>query len=67
MAFRRLSRHFHPDKNAAPHAAAVFEALRGALDQLKDGTWRTASGDDLTRRFFTDAAPICVIECFTHL
>ena len=29
-SFRRLSRHFHPDKNPSPHAAPIFEALRKA-------------------------------------
>ena len=37
-SFRRLSRHFHPDKNPSPHAAPIFEALRKA----RLGCWSRA-------------------------
>ncbi|EOD28638.1 hypothetical protein EMIHUDRAFT_456958 [Emiliania huxleyi CCMP1516] len=57
-AFRRLGRHFHPDKSASPHSALLFDQLRAALDQFKSGSWRTAQDDDDRRRFFTDAAVV---------
>ena len=57
-AFRRLSRHFHPDKNSLPLAAPIFEALRVALEQMKEGSWRAKLQDSHTKRFFTDASVV---------
>ena len=57
-AFRRLSRHFHPDKNSMPLAAPIFEALRVALELIKEGGWRAKLQDSHTKRFFTDASVV---------
>ena len=57
-AFRRLSRHFQPDKNSMPLAAPIFEALRVALELIKEGGWRAKLQDSHTKRFFTDASVV---------
>ena len=57
-AFRRLSRHFHPDKNSMPLAAPIFEALRVALELIKEGGWRAKLQDSHTKRFFNDASVV---------
>lgn len=58
LAFRRLSRHFHPDKNPSAAAKGIFDGVRAALEAFKDGSWRTKgyNDDGSASRFFTDAS-----------
>ena len=52
-AFRQKASFYHPDKNAAPDAAARFRAVQEAYDVLSDADKRQAY-DDNRRRSLLD-------------
>lgn len=53
-AFRQKASFYHPDKNAAPDAAARFRAVQEAYDVLSDSDRRQAY-DDNRRRSLLDS------------
>lgn len=53
-AFRQQASFWHPDRNAAPEAAARFRAVQEAYDVLSDGDKRQAY-DDNRRRNLLDS------------
>lgn len=53
-AFRQKASFYHPDKNAAPDAAARFRAVQEAYDVLSDADKRQ-SYDDNRRRSLLDS------------
>ena len=56
-AFRRLSQRFHPDKKrqqTVAFASEIFDAVRAALESMKDGGWRHRAQADPELRFFAD-------------
>ena len=53
-AFRQKASFYHPDKNAAPDAAAQFRAVQEAYDVLSDADKRQAY-DDNRRRSLLDS------------
>ena len=48
-AFRQKASFYHPDKNAAPDAAAQFRAVQAAYDVLSDADKRQAYNDNRRR------------------
>ena len=53
-AFRQKASFYHPDRNAAPDAAAQFRAVQAAYDVLSDADKRQAY-DDNRRRSLLDS------------
>ena len=53
-AFRQKASFYHPDRNAAPDAAARFRAVQEAYDVLSDADKRQAY-DDNRRRSLLDS------------
>ena len=48
-AFRQKASFYHPDRNAAPDAAAQFRAVQAAYDVLSDADKRQAYNDNRRR------------------
>ena len=53
-AFRQRASHFHPDRNAAPDAAAQFRAVQQAYDVLGDPDRRQQYDDNRRRNLLDD-------------
>ena len=64
-SFRQKASYWHPDKNAAPHAAARFRAVQEAYEVLSDADRRQAY-DDNRRRNLLDSPLQTAQEIWTH-
>ena len=64
-AFRQKASFWHPDKNAAPDAAARFRAVQQAYEVLSDADRRQAY-DDNRRRNLLDSPVDTAREIWTN-
>jgi DnaJ-class molecular chaperone len=64
-AFRQQASVWHPDKNAAPEAAARFRALQQAYEVLADSDMRQAY-DENRRRNLLDDPQATASEIWQH-
>jgi len=64
-AFRQKASYWHPDKNAAPHAATRFRAVQEAYEVLSSADRRQAY-DDNRRRNLLDSPLDTAQEIWTH-
>jgi len=64
-AFRQKASFWHPDRNAAPDAAARFRAVQEAYDVLSDADKRQAY-DDNRRRNLLDSPLETAREIWQH-
>jgi curved DNA-binding protein CbpA len=64
-AFRQQASFWHPDKNAAPDAAARFRAVQAAYDVLSDADKRQAY-DDNRRRNLLDSPIDTARDIWNH-
>ena len=55
-AFRQKASQFHPDRNSAPEAPALFRAVQEAYDVLSDNDKRKAYDDNRRRNLLDDPA-----------
>lgn len=55
-AYRQRAAQYHPDRNSAPEAAALFRAVQDAYDVLSDETKRKAYDDNRRRGLLDDPA-----------
>lgn len=55
-AYRQRAAQYHPDRNPAPEAAALFRAVQDAYDVLSDDTKRKAYDDNRRRGLLDDPA-----------
>ncbi|MBT0570604.1 DnaJ domain-containing protein [Curvibacter sp. CHRR-16] len=55
-AYRQRAALYHPDRNPAPEAAALFRAVQDAYDVLSDDTKRKAYDDNRRRGLLDDPA-----------
>jgi DnaJ-class molecular chaperone len=64
-SFRQKASYWHPDKNAAPHAAERFRAVQQAYEVLSDAARRQAY-DDNRRRNLLDSPLQTAQDIWTH-
>ena len=55
-AFRQKASQYHPDRNTAENAAALFRAVQEAYEVLSDATRRQAYDDNRRRNLLDDPA-----------